>query len=293
MNWSINYERDGFPRVVNLSPDFKPTRFQEISFDLGIFSGGESHVKLLEAKNLLPAPSRIIITHRLGSMNHLMQAALVKDALREFYHGPIELFTPYLPYARQDRRCESGEAFSLKVYAGILNSIGFDRVHILDPHSDVGPALIDNCVVHSPSKYVKRAVEMSEAYYLISPDAGASKSVASMAKELDMPVVQAVKHRDTTDGRVHGFEVAADHLLGEKCMVVDDICDGGATFIGLAKQLKAKGAGDLYLYVTHGIFSNGVDELKKYYKQIYTTNSVVNLKMVETFSIAEVFADWL
>ena len=65
----------------------------------------------------------------------------------------------------------------------------------------------------------------------------------------------------------------ADDLKGDDCVIVDDICDGRRTFIGIAQELKKKNAGDIYLCVTHGIFSYGFDELKKYFKKIYCTDS--------------------
>ena len=62
-------------------------------------------------------------------------------------------------------------------------------------------------------------------------------------------------------------------MEGSDILIVDDICDGGRTFIGLAEELKKKNAGDLYLFVTHGIFSQGFSELKKHFKKIFSTNS--------------------
>jgi len=54
---------------------------------------------------------------------------------------------------------------------------------------------------------------------------------------------------------------------------VDDICDGGGTFLGLATALKEKNAGKLSLIVSHGIFSKGFEELNKSFDTVFTTNS--------------------
>jgi len=56
-------------------------------------------------------------------------------------------------------------------------------------------------------------------------------------------------------------------------LIVDDICDGGGTFLGLGEELKKKNAGPLFLAISHGIFSKGFDELVKVYEQIFTTDS--------------------
>ena len=71
-----------------------------------------------------------------------------------------------------------------------------------------------------------------------------------------------------------GFKVYAEDLKGCDCLIVDDICDGGGTFIGLANELKNKNAGKLYLAVSHGIFSRGFDDLEKCFTKIFTTDSI-------------------
>jgi len=68
--------------------------------------------------------------------------------------------------------------------------------------------------------------------------------------------------------------VYADDLTGKNCLIVDDICDGGGTFMGLAEKLQEKQAGHLFLAVSHGIFSQGLSELQKHFKQIFCTNSI-------------------
>jgi ribose-phosphate pyrophosphokinase len=72
---------------------------------------------------------------------------------------------------------------------------------------------------------------------------------------------------------LEGFRVYEDDLQGKDCLIVDDICDGGGTFIGLAKELKKHNAGNLYLSVSHGIFSKGLKELNQYFTNIFTTDS--------------------
>ena len=63
------------------------------------------------------------------------------------------------------------------------------------------------------------------------------------------------------------------NVEGKNCLIVDDICDGGRTFTDLAKKLNDKGAKELYLFVSHGIFSKGYDELLGHFNVIGTTNS--------------------
>ncbi len=82
-----------------------------------------------------------------------------------------------------------------------------------------------------------------------------------------------MKNRDKTGKITHTDVFSPAPIEGYDCFIVDDICDGGRTFIELAKTLKEKGAEKIYLYITHGIFSNGFGDLSTYFEHIYTTNS--------------------
>jgi len=75
-----------------------------------------------------------------------------------------------------------------------------------------------------------------------------------------------------------------DNLEKMDCIIVDDICDGGGTFIGLAEELRRRNAASLYLYVTHGIFSKDADvKLLDHFAKVYTTNSIKDSSVNNTF----------
>ena len=112
-------------------------------------------------------------------------------------------------------------------------------------------------------------------------------------EEYNFDIIYCDKTRDVATGKIDGFEVYSGQLDNTKpCIIVDDICDGGGTFIGLAKQLNLKGGGDLYLAVSHGIFSNGLQTLNDYCKRIYTTDSFINMsqknKRLTIYPIGEI-----
>ena len=71
-------------------------------------------------------------------------------------------------------------------------------------------------------------------------------------------IIQAVKIRDVTNGNIIKCDVQCEDLKGRNVVIVDDIADGGASFLYLSEKLKAKGAGKIVLFVTHGIFSKGL-----------------------------------
>jgi len=272
--------------VVNLDKAFLPLHhkgYDELDYSLNRFSGGEINLKFKLDTKFTSKP-KVIITHRITNSDGLMTILIAQDALKIEGFTEFELIIPYIPYARQDRKCDKGESFSLKIFTSILNNAYFDKVTVLDSHSDVAPALIDNCVNIDNSEYVEKTLNhIGKKMVLISPDAGSNKKANKLANKLHdkfTRLVKCDKVRDLKTGQLTGFEVFADDLNGEDCIIVDDICDGGGTFLGLAEILKQKNCGDLYLFTSHGIYSRGFDQLNKTFKGIYTTNSFKDISNI-------------
>jgi ribose-phosphate pyrophosphokinase len=258
--------------ILNLDPNFKPFVAQpEIIFQNFTFSGGEAHIKINPDFDIT---QKVTITHRLNSFNDLGLLCIAADALRRMDVKNMELFIPYFPAARQDRVMIKGEPLSVKVYADIINGMQFDKVFVFDAHSEVTPALVNNCEVIPNHTFIQAVVKaIGNDVKLISPDGGALKKIYKVSEFLGgVEVVECSKSRDVKTGRLSGFKVYNDDLQGEDCLIVDDICDGGGTFVGLADELKNKNAGKLYLAVSHGIFSKGFAVLDCFEK-IFTTNS--------------------
>lgn len=235
-----------------------------------LFPGGEVHVTW--------NPSNSIITMHDYSMNGLMALAQVVEIIRRKWRdgSKIHIHYPYLPYARQDRAMKENESFSLKVFCEFLNILDFDKITLYDPHSDVGPALIKNCETLSQDSIARCALPVEwlmDGVLYVSPDAGAYKKLSKLIPN-DECIAVGVKQRDAQGG-ISGTRVFSPRpIQGARCLIVDDICDGGRTFTELAKALREQGAAVIALYVTHGIFSNGFAELRKCIDHIYTTNTI-------------------
>ena len=258
--------------ILNLDPKFKPfTTEQEIIYQSFTFSGGEPHIKIDPNFDI---NQKVTITHRLNSFNDLGLLCIAVDALRRMDVKDMELFIPYFPAARQDRVMIKGEPLSVKVYADIINSMQLNKVYFFDAHSEVTPALVNNCEVISNHTFIAAVIKaIGNDVKLISPDGGALKKIYKVSEFLGgVEVVECSKSRDVKTGRLSGFKVYNDDLQGADCLIVDDICDGGGTFVGLAEELKNKNAGKLYLAVSHGIFNKGFTVLDCFEK-IFTTNS--------------------
>ncbi len=245
--------------------------------ELKKFAGGENHVKFLTA---FSEDDKVRINTRLNSSDDVMNLCLAVDALRNMNIKHIEAFIPYIPYARQDRVMVSGEPLSIKVFAKILNSLNLDKVTVFDAHSDVSVALIDRCINipnHQMVKHFLKELNLKD-FVLVSPDLGAYKKVDKLAQKVEYKgeIATGIKVRDLATGQIIKSDVNANDLKGKACIVIDDICDGGRTFIELATALKAKNAGYLYFIASHGIFShNALDRLKEAgYKNVCSSNSI-------------------
>lgn len=247
------------------------------------FNGGEVHCKMEKL------PLDIIMQDY--TMDGFMALAEHVEIIRRKYPPyQLQVTYPYLPYARQDRVMQDNEPFSLHIFAKMLNLLKINKVTIWDPHSDVVPALIDNChTVHQweiAHRILPKELVENDDVLFISPDAGAYKKLSKLITK-DGRIAIGVKNRDITGKITHTDIFSPVPIEGKDCIIVDDICDGGRTFIELAKVLKTKGANKVMLYVTHGIFSQGFLELDKYIDHIFTTNSFPHTSN-ERLTVAEV-----
>lgn len=226
------------------------------------FPAGEAHI------NFTPTATVQIAELRGADGNDLFALAMWADACKR--HGGLKTVAliPYLPGARQDRG-----SLDARVYANFINSLLIDRVVCADPHSDVMPALLNRVIVVDITELLEWK-GVPEYTGVIAPDVGARKRAEAVAGKLGVPVYQAMKHRDFATGKLSNFscEEIPSTVTG-KLLMVDDICDGGGTFIGLADALNLLPE-QLDLWVTHGVFSNGaVKRLLDHYGQVFCTDS--------------------
>ncbi|GHA71729.1 ribose-phosphate pyrophosphokinase [Formosimonas limnophila] len=244
------------------------------------FSGGERHVQLT---NLPEEPmTEVLIRANVRSSDGMMDLLLLEDALLR--HSPdvqIDLELPYLPYARQDRVCATGQAFSMDVMAKLLHLHPKRQIAVWDAHSAVSLSLTqahnvlpETIIAHSESL---STLLRDQNTVLICPDKGAVPRCEAIQKAFNTPrMVYCEKKRDPSTGRILRSEVLADDLSGKTAVITDDICDGGMTFIGIAQGLRALNCQRIVLYATHGIFSKGLSVFDGLIDQIYTSNSFIH-----------------
>lgn len=188
---------------------------------------------------------------------------------------PKFLIMKYIPYSRMDRRI-NGYMFSLKYFTSLINSLNFDKVYVLDPHSEVSAALIDNVCEFGVRHNIYDILERTNYDYFFFPDAGAMKRYS---EQLTMrPFFFGNKKRDLNTGKIIKFElIGAPDLNGKRVLIIDDLCAKGGTFMASAKLIEEAGAGIIDLYVSHcedSIFEG--DILKTdLISTVYTTDSML------------------
>lgn len=196
----------------------------------------------------------------------------------------LHLYMPYIPNARQDRVKNEEDVFTLKYFSGIINNLGFKTVTVLDPHSTVSEALINNIIIMNPQRLIEdiiRKIEENEEekISIFYPDEGAGKRYSGM---IPLPYSFGIKKRDWKTGKIEGLNVQGDicNIAGNNILIVDDICSKGGTFYFSAKKLKELGAKKIYLYITHCENTIIEGELLKsnLIEKIYTTNSIFTKK---------------
>lgn len=258
--------------TVNLygfSPEslYFPTLLEKKSFK---FSAGEVQVRTPP----LSGYDRLLIEARYPDSDEIIEIVLILNAISTLkFGGQVALFLPYLPYSRQDRPCYTGEANSLSAVAKLLLSQFPDsgRVITWDVHSEKAFGAfcgLRNRLINVEVNFLIERMRKFQYFWninvVVSPDAGAVKRAQAAASFLGVDVIYGNKKRDSEDGSIVGTSVAdkdgnKPDLTGQRVLIVDDICDGGRTFIELARVLRDLSAKEIVLYVTHGIFSKGFD----------------------------------
>ncbi len=256
------------------------------------YPGGEWHLRNI--LNNRDTSTVWIADVRGADADDLVQAALLAKVAHQ-RQAPFVLMLPYLPAARSDR----GEPTGAEVYADLVKSMNPQQVIGIDPHSAgivtyfgriltttgdgqwpcgtqtrsavPGPKLTALDPVPLVERALREANHLARYDGVISPDKGAVDRAQAVAELLGVEIYYGHKDRDFSTGKIRSIEV--EPLPHGTCfLVVDDICDGGGTFNGLAEATELPKE-RLGLWVTHGIFSGKAPTLRQHYEHIYTTDS--------------------
>jgi len=252
---------------------------------------GENNPKVVECGPENYKREVIQIKSRLNNWKDLELIVCTVACLRELGVKEIHLYTPYFMGARSDRKFENGGNWYLKqVICPVINNLNFETVTVLDAHSSVLGNLLNNFRSIDNTELVNWALGniqgieedsptegwLNNNIVLVSPDAGASHKIQKIADQIGYKgdIITCRKERDTQGNLTKTVVPINQDYPGKDFIIIDDICDGGRTFINIAKEIKAFFKDQkIYLIVTHGIFSAGFEELGEYFDGIYCTNS--------------------
>ena len=246
----------------------------DIVYDIINFSDGEKHIKFITEIN---RKDSVKVICRITSMDELFILMQVGDILNRM-EVEWALVITYLMGMRMDRVMSFNEAFSLKIVAKTINDMHPDAVFIVEPHSDRTLKLINNSTPLMNHFAEAAMVDKEHNYMIVFPDAGAKLRYGE-ALENKVPMMTCHKKRDPATGKLSGFGIDNPEVLNEypECnafFVIDDLCDGGGTFCGIADQLKELRP-DFHrtLAITHAVAARGIYKVIDYYNDLFITNS--------------------
>ena len=225
--------------------------------------------------------------------------------------APIHLNMPYIPNARMDRTKNPGEVFTLKYFINIINNLHFDKVFVLDPHSDVSVALLNNVTVINPNDYIAKTIQQikddnhiedDKEIVIYFPDAGAYKRYKDIECLKPYEKIYGQKVRDWNTGKITGLTIVDKDnniihgsLENNYVLMIDDIISYGGTMYYSALKINEFNSKKIYTYATHvepksfwdidkgtfikafGYHNNDGSKNKQIVTKLYTTNSIYNL----------------
>lgn len=218
---------------------------------------------------LISTKTLITVTWAFDSESELILLQYIMMYLNDKYPSiPKHLIMPYVPNARMDRVTKDTEVHTLKYFCKIINSLGFERVLCLDPHSDVTATLLDHFDIDYSSRIVKSAINdvisKIERYWDINyndiilayPDKG-SVHRYDPSKILCFPVMPYVygeKKRDWNTREILSYSLinpANIDIKGKTVLICDDIISTGGTITEMVSLLKKEEVNKIFIYCSH------------------------------------------
>lgn len=238
-----------------LGIDVVPTRFDT-------FANSEIFVRYLES--VRGSDAFVLQTHSDPVNESIMEHLIMVDALKRASAKRITVVTPFLGYARQDKKHRGREPISARLMTDLFRTAGADRMMAVDLHTDQIQGFFDGPVDHLfalpiLADYVGGQLNLSDIT-VVSPDAGRVRTADRWADRLGSPLAIIHKRRDPdVANQVKVHEVVGE-VEGRTCVLVDDMIDTGGTLVKAAEALFEQGANKVVAAATHGVLSGPAAE---------------------------------
>lgn len=224
------------------------------------FADGDTHCLVEDTEHIRDA--KILIFHYLypNQNEQIFRLLLLINTLKTLGAEHIEVFTPYLPYARQDKAHFAGESISSVILCQLLRTSGCDTLHTIDCHFMKGKpeALVEglkiNNILVKDLLFERLEALIDGTYHVIGPDAGS----AYLSNGTTMKKARAAHYNETENGTIHRAVETLDstHLtvMDGSLVVADDMVSTGSTMIKALESLRSRGVDQLFAMTTHGLF---------------------------------------
>lgn len=243
------------------------------NFNLFSYPDGQHYIRIHEEKLNIKWPVNIICN--VCNFSELEKLILLATTLRRmgFYIEDITFL--YLFGMRSDRAFKTnGENYFKDVIAPIINSLKIPKVFLFCPHSILGVSAIDN--LHY--RHIGCLIEEEISMHILLGDQSTNFiwrcGVIPNHGDGFLDVFTKTRRKkisvELSDSSIKKLKDQSQKPI----LIVDDLCDGGGTFMVEAEFLRGKGVtNDLCLFVAHGLFSKGCEVLYDFFKKVYTTDS--------------------
>src|SRR6266852_3421258 len=195
---------------------------------------------------------------------NLMELLLMIQAAKLASAKRITAVIPWFPYSRQDRKAKPREPISARLVADMLQLAGVDRVLTMDLHAGQIQGFFTIPVDHMTALQLSathfRDLGLTgEGVVAVAPDAGRAKHTLRFAEMLDAQF--AIIHKTRPEHEQVEVTEVTGRVRDKIAIVGDDIATTGSTLIAGAEALRAHGVKEVYVFVTHALFSD--DALEK------------------------------
>lgn len=206
---------------------------------------------------------------RIDSYEDLWTLRQIKDVC-DHNKVKVNLIIPRLFDAQADKRFNENESANLKLVCEFINNMKWESVTIFHPHNQEAIEMaIDDVKVIDNQYFINQVLndlyldfrpdkklleKLEDHLILMSTDAGGFKPLMKLCDKLKWrgETFSASKSRKYEQGSSKLIQqIDKEDFQGKDILIIDDICVNGGTFLGLAKMLKEKNCGKLFLAVSH------------------------------------------